>query len=118
MKVTHGRKILNGDIANMSIGQGDIQVTPLQMAQAMAIVANGNAWTKRCESISRWPPPTTWPAGSPTHRFSGFTLSVCQLRPGSRGFVRIVSNDPLALAGRSPGDGATAGASACSARIC
>jgi len=41
MKATHGRKILNGDIANLSIGQGDIQVTPLQMAQAMAIIANG-----------------------------------------------------------------------------
>src|SRR5216117_2641536 len=41
MKATHGRKILNGDIANMSIGQGDIQVTPLQMAQAMATIANG-----------------------------------------------------------------------------
>jgi penicillin-binding protein 2 len=40
MKATHGRKILNGDIANLSIGQGDTQVTPLQMAQAMAIVAN------------------------------------------------------------------------------
>jgi len=41
MKTTHGRKLLNGDIANLSIGQGDTQVTPLQMAQAMAIVANG-----------------------------------------------------------------------------
>jgi penicillin-binding protein 2 len=41
MKATHGRKILNGDIANLSIGQGDTLVTPLQMAQAMAIVANG-----------------------------------------------------------------------------
>src|SRR5436305_5292241 len=41
MKATHGRKMLNGDIANLSIGQGDIQVTPLQMAQAMAIIANG-----------------------------------------------------------------------------
>src|SRR4029077_20494560 len=41
MKVTHGRKLLNGDIANLSIGQGDTQVTPLQMAQAMAIIANG-----------------------------------------------------------------------------
>src|SRR5437660_5121600 len=39
MKATHGRKLLNGDIANLSIGQGDTQVTPLQMAQAMAIVA-------------------------------------------------------------------------------
>jgi len=41
MKAAHGRKLLNGDIANLSIGQGDTQVTPLQMAQAMAIVANG-----------------------------------------------------------------------------
>jgi penicillin-binding protein 2 len=41
MKATHGRKLLNGDIANLSIGQGDTQVTPLQMAQAMGIIANG-----------------------------------------------------------------------------
>lgn len=41
MKATHGRKLLNGDIANLSIGQGDTLVTPLQMAQAMGIIANG-----------------------------------------------------------------------------
>jgi choline dehydrogenase len=34
-------------------------------------------------------------AGSPTHSFSGFTMSVCQLRPESRGSVRIQSIDPL-----------------------
>ncbi|HWZ71779.1 MAG TPA: choline dehydrogenase [Casimicrobiaceae bacterium] len=34
-------------------------------------------------------------AGSPTHLFSGFTMSVCQLRPESRGSVRIRSIDPL-----------------------
>jgi penicillin-binding protein 2 len=44
MKAVHGRKILNGDIANMSIGQGDLLVTPLQMAQAMAIIANGGTF--------------------------------------------------------------------------
>jgi penicillin-binding protein 2 len=44
MKATHGRKLLNGDIANLSIGQGDTQVTPLQMAQAMSIVANGGTF--------------------------------------------------------------------------
>lgn len=44
MKATHGRRLLNGDIANMSIGQGDLLVTPLQMAQAMAIVANGGTF--------------------------------------------------------------------------
>jgi choline dehydrogenase len=35
-------------------------------------------------------------AGSAPHPFSGFTLSVCQLRPESRGSVRIQSADPLA----------------------
>jgi penicillin-binding protein 2 len=39
----HKRKILQGDIANISIGQGDVLVTPLQMAQAMgAIAARGS----------------------------------------------------------------------------
>jgi len=34
-------------------------------------------------------------AGSPVHAHSGFTMSVCQLRPESRGRVRIRSTDPL-----------------------
>src|SRR5260221_1156822 len=41
MQVSYGRHFLAGDLANCSIGQGDILVTPLQMAQAMATVANG-----------------------------------------------------------------------------
>ncbi|HEX8490916.1 MAG TPA: penicillin-binding transpeptidase domain-containing protein, partial [Chthoniobacterales bacterium] len=44
MKAAHGRKILNGDIANLSIGQGDIETTPLQVAQAMAIIGNGGTF--------------------------------------------------------------------------
>jgi penicillin-binding protein 2 len=35
----HNRNILQGDVANMSIGQGDILVTPLQMAAAMGVIA-------------------------------------------------------------------------------
>ena len=34
--------------------------------------------------------------GSPLHRFPAFTASVCNLRPTSRGSVRIVSSDPSA----------------------
>ncbi|MFZ9931685.1 MAG: penicillin-binding protein 2 [Chthoniobacterales bacterium] len=39
MLKVHNRKILRGDVANMSIGQGDILVSPLQMAQAMGVIA-------------------------------------------------------------------------------
>lgn len=35
-------------------------------------------------------------AGGKVHPFSGFTLSVCQLRPESRGYVTLASSDPLA----------------------
>lgn len=35
-------------------------------------------------------------AGGKVHPYSGFTFSVCQLRPESRGHVRIKSADPLA----------------------
>jgi penicillin-binding protein 2 len=41
MKRVYGRNFLDGDVANFSIGQGDLLVTPLQMAEAMAAVGNG-----------------------------------------------------------------------------
>lgn len=34
--------------------------------------------------------------GDPLHDFPAFTASICNLRPTSRGHVRITSNDPLA----------------------
>lgn len=40
------RRILNGDTANMSIGQGSLLASPLQVAQAMAGIANGGALPK------------------------------------------------------------------------
>jgi penicillin-binding protein 2 len=36
------RRILNGDTANLSIGQGSLLASPLQVAQAMAGIGNGN----------------------------------------------------------------------------
>lgn len=39
MLKVHKRTIKPGDVANMSIGQGDILITPLQMAQAMGVLA-------------------------------------------------------------------------------
>jgi penicillin-binding protein 2 len=36
----HKRTIKKGDVANMAIGQGDILITPLQMAQALGVIAS------------------------------------------------------------------------------
>jgi choline dehydrogenase len=41
-------------------------------------------------------------AGGKVHPFSGFTLSVCQLRPESRGHIRIRSTDPFAPPAMQP----------------
>ena len=41
-------------------------------------------------------------AGSKVHAFSGFTMSVCQLQPESRGHVRLKSPDPLAAPAMQP----------------
>ena len=41
MQKHYKRKLMPGDIANMSIGQGDTLVTPVQMASLMCAIANG-----------------------------------------------------------------------------
>jgi choline dehydrogenase len=41
-------------------------------------------------------------AGAAPHPFPGFTFSVCQLRPTSRGHVRLKSRDPLAAPAMQP----------------
>ncbi len=43
MTARHGRRITNGDTANMAIGQGDVLASPLQVAQAMTGLGNGNS---------------------------------------------------------------------------
>ncbi len=43
MKRVHKRRLTDGDVANLAIGQGDLLVTPLQMAQAYCSMANGGS---------------------------------------------------------------------------
>jgi choline dehydrogenase len=46
-------------------------------------------------------------AGGQVHPLSGLTLSVCQLRPESRGHIRMRSRDPFEAPRRVPNDLAT-----------
>lgn len=41
MLLNQKRRILQGDVANMSIGQGPVSATPLQVARSMAAIGNG-----------------------------------------------------------------------------
>ena len=46
MRKHHKRRMTDGDTANMSIGQGVVLATPLQVAQGMAAIANGGKLPK------------------------------------------------------------------------
>lgn len=46
MLANHKRRFMNGDSANMSIGQGVLLATPLQVAQGMAGIGNGQVLPK------------------------------------------------------------------------
>ena len=46
MRQKYGRKLMDGDTANLAIGQGVMLASPLQVAQAMAGIANGGALPK------------------------------------------------------------------------
>lgn len=41
MRRVYKRPLLEGDVANLSIGQGDVLISPLQMAQGMGAIGNG-----------------------------------------------------------------------------
>ncbi|MEK0446421.1 MAG: penicillin-binding protein 2 [Verrucomicrobiota bacterium] len=41
MRRVKKERLNGGNLANLAIGQGDTEVTPLQMAQAMSVIANG-----------------------------------------------------------------------------
>lgn len=46
MRRNHGRRFMDGDAANMSIGQGVLLASPLQVAQFMAGIGNGGVLPK------------------------------------------------------------------------
>ena len=73
---------------------------PMAMAASQVVIftrsggADDGACGGRPDIQFHFQPLSSDNPGEGTHRFSAFTSSVCQLRPESRGHVRIVSPDP------------------------
>ena len=61
-KIYRFKNWFDGDTANLSIGQGDLLVTPLQMTRMMAVFANkGNLVTPHiAKAIDGWDIPSSW----------------------------------------------------------
>ena len=70
---------------------------PLTLAASqVTIFTQSSAGVERPDIQFHMQPLSADKPGDGVHPFSAFTASVCQLRPNSRGEIRITSNDPFA----------------------
>ena len=100
MKKVHGRKMLDGDLANFSIGQGDVLVTPLQLAQAMATVGNGGTFyqTRLVKQVQSIDGKIVTAYGVRARAQIDFEPKI--LKEVKRGMVQVVS-DAMGTAGKA-----------------
>ena len=100
MKKVHGRKMLDGDLANFSIGQGDVLATPLQLAQAMAIVGNGGTFyqTRLVKQVQSIDGKIVTAYGVRARAQMDFEPKI--LKEVKRGMVQVVS-DAMGTAGKA-----------------
>lgn len=69
---------------------------PLTLAASqVAIFTKSNPHVERPDIQFHMQPLSADKPGDGAHKFSAFTSSVCQLRPHSRGYLEINSNDPM-----------------------
>jgi penicillin-binding protein 2 len=73
---------LPGDNINMSIGQGDVMATPLQMAVAYAALANGGTLYRPQLALR-----VQKPAGETVRRFEGDVIGRVRIRPAQRAAI-------------------------------
>ncbi|MDX1934945.1 MAG: penicillin-binding protein 2 [Capsulimonadales bacterium] len=101
-----------GDTANVSIGQGDVAVTPLQMASVVAAVANGGTIFKphlvrsatdslTREVVFRSNPKVVSRLGIAPERLRGIAEGMRQCVAGSRGTGHSVNLAAVAVAGKT-----------------
>ena len=94
----------DGDTANVCIGQGEVAVTPLQMAVAYSAIANGGKvlWPRL---VARMEPQDPASTEAPTNFPSGLVRDHLGVRPGS---LKILHDAMLAETEESEGSGRAA----------
>ncbi len=94
---------MDGDVANLSIGQGDLLVTPVQMAEAMATIANGGTFyqTRLVEQVQSVD--NTIVAAFPTHPRREVGLTADMLRVLKKAMVCVLGPGGTAAQARVPG---------------
>ncbi|MEW5420538.1 GMC family oxidoreductase [Amorphus sp. 3PC139-8] len=100
----HGTRTLNQDYANlfkrawMGVDYALFRRGPLTMAPSqLGIFARSGPDVERADLEFHVQPLSLDKFGDPLHGFPAVTSSVCNLRPSSRGHVRITSPEPGAL---------------------
>ena len=103
MKRVHKRRMMDGDVANLAIGQGDLLVTPVQMAEAMATIANGGTFyqTRLVEQVQSVD--NTIVEAYPTHPRREVGLSSDVLATLKKGMLGVLGKGGTAAKARVPG---------------
>jgi penicillin-binding protein 2 len=95
----YGEGWFGGDTANMSIGQGFLLLTPLQMATFAASIARETTFLKPTLLHDAKPPETGGPIGLPSHQINlikeGMRLA------GERGTARLAGKPGMPVAGKT-----------------
>lgn len=88
-----------GDTANMSIGQGFLLLTPMQMATLAASIARETTFVQPTLLHDRGPAVTGDPIGLPPHKFAMIKEGMRQA--GERGTARLAGNPDMPVAGKT-----------------
>lgn len=107
----HRRRFLPGDVVNLSVGQGDILVTPLQMAQFMGILANAGRFqqtrlvqqiqTADNQVVTAYPPQLRGDIFIPPEIYQALKTALVDVTEGENGTAHRAQIPGIQIAGKT-----------------
>jgi penicillin-binding protein 2 len=111
LRAKHGVRLNGGQLAMLAIGQGATEITPLQMAQGMSVIANGGVlYQTRLvkqvqdvtgEVVNAYDVRARRRIEIPTEAMSALRLGMTQVVAGGRGTAHQASVDKVTVAGKT-----------------